>query len=301
VRRRLDAVLLLDKPPGLSSNAALQIARRIFRAAKAGHGGTLDPLASGLLPVLFGDATKFSGLMLDAGKVYRATLALGQRTDTGDAEGKVISTRRPDFSDAALESALDSLRGEIQQVPPMHSALKKDGKPLYLLARQGIEVVRQPRRVLIERLELLGRTATTLDIEVACSKGTYIRTLADDLGEKLDCGAHLTALRRTVVGALSVDAAWGLEKLEAASDEDRDRMLLPVDRLLAGFVEVRLDASTAARFGHGQAVTTADAGPGPRRVYGETGRFLGLGEVDASGTMRPLRLVADVAQPADNH
>jgi len=301
MRRRLDAVLLLDKPPGLSSNAALQIARRMFHAAKAGHGGTLDPLASGLLPVLFGDATKFSGLMLDAGKTYRATLALGQRTDTGDAEGRVISTRPPVFSDAALESALNSLRGEIQQIPPMHSALKKDGKPLYLLARQGIEVVRQPRRVLIERLELLGRTSSTLDIEVACSKGTYVRTLADDLGEMLGCGAHLTALRRTRVGALSVDAGWGLERLEAMSDEERDGALLPVDGLLMGFAEVRLDAATAARFGQGQAVATAESGPGTRRVYGAAGRFLGLGEVDTAGAMRPLRLVADVAQPADNH
>lgn len=301
MRRRLDALLLLDKPTGMSSNAALQVARRVFGAMKAGHGGTLDPLASGLLPVLFGDATKFSGLMLDAGKTYRATLALGLRTDSGDAEGKVISTRPPVFSDAVLASALDSLRGEISQIPPMHSALKRDGKPLYLLARQGIEVVRQPRQVRIERLDLLRRTDATLEIEVACSKGTYVRTLADDLGELLGCGAHLAALRRTVVGSFSVDAAPTLEGLQAASHEERERMLLPVDRLLKGMAEIRLDDAAAVRFRQGQAVTTADPGSGPRRVYGLEGRFLGLGELSAPGSLRPLRLVADVAQPADNH
>ncbi len=301
MRRRLDAVLLLDKPTGMSSNAALQIARRCFRAAKAGHGGTLDPLASGLLPVLFGDATKFSGAMLDAGKVYRTTLALGARTDTGDAEGRVIAQRPVDFDDAALARALETFRGDIEQVPPMHSALKKDGKPLYLLARRGIEVPRQPRRVRIERLDLLRRGPAELEIEVACSKGTYIRTLADDLGELLGCGAHLTALRRNAVGAFSVAEAWTLGRLEVLSEAERDRALLPVDRLLEGLEAVSLDVAAAGRFRHGQAVATRAAGAGLRRVYASAGDFLGLGELTEGGTIRPMRLVADVAQAADNH
>jgi tRNA pseudouridine55 synthase len=301
MRRRLDAVLLLDKPSGMSSNAALQIARRCFRAAKAGHGGTLDPLASGLLPVLFGDATKFSGYMLDAGKTYRATLALGTRTDSGDAEGRVIAERPLAFDDAALSLALDTFRGEIEQVPPMHSALKRDGKPLYLLARKGIEVPREARRVRIERLELVRRAGRELEIEVTCSKGTYIRTLADDLGELLGCGAHLSALRRTQVGEFTVGEARTLGDLEALEEAERDRALLPVDRLLAGLEAVRLDDPGAARFRQGQAVAAAAAGTGLRRVYAPSGGFLGLGELAEGGPIRPLRLVADVAQAADNH
>jgi len=301
MRRRLDALLLLDKPSGVSSNAALQIARRRFGAAKAGHGGTLDPLASGLLPVLFGDATKFSGWMLDAGKTYRATLKLGLRTDTADAEGSVIAERAVGFDDAALERALERFRGDIQQVPPMHSALKKNGKPLYLLARKGIEVPREARRVRIERLDLLGRSASSLEIELACTKGTDIRSLADDLGEQLGCGAHLAALRRTAVGPFRVDDAWSLERLEALPDDKLAQALLPVDCLLAGLDEIRLEGSQAERFGHGQAVESGRAAPGLRRVYGAGGRFLGVGELGEDGAIRPLRLVADVAQAADNH
>lgn len=301
MRRRLDAVLLLDKPVGLSSNAALQIARRRFAAAKAGHGGTLDPLASGLLPVLFGDATKFSSGMLEADKTYLATLALGVRTASGDADGEVLATRPVAFDDAALARALEAFRGEIEQVPPMHSALKRDGKPLYLLARKGIEVPRQARRVRISELEQRRRTGTELVLEVSCSKGTYIRTLADELGERLGCGAHLSALRRTRVGPSRVEDAWTLERLESLPEAELDSALLPVDCLVAGFAAVSLEPPAEGRFCHGQAVEYAGTPPGPRRVYGRDGRFLGLGEVLDGALLKPLRLLADSAQAADNH
>jgi tRNA pseudouridine55 synthase len=307
MRRRLDAVLLLDKVPGMSSNAALQSARRIYAAAKAGHGGTLDPLASGLLPVLFGEATKFSGWMLDAGKTYRATLEFGIRTDSGDAEGNVISRRTVSFDDAALAHALESFRGDIEQVPPMHSALKRGGKPLYELARKGISVPREARRVRIDRLEQLGRSGPRLELEVACTKGTYIRTLADDLGERLGCGAHLVALRRTAVGDFQVNEASTLDSLSSLAGADLDRVLLPVDRLVAGLQAVTLDGPSTLRFRQGQAVPCAaddnytSSTTGPRRVYGPAGRFLGLGRLAEAALIRPLRLVADVAQAADNH
>lgn len=301
MRRRLDALLLLDKPQGLSSNAALQIARRCFSALKAGHGGTLDPMASGLLPVLFGDATKFSSWMLDAGKTYLATLILGVRTDSGDAEGSVIARRPVDVGDSALMQALEGFRGEIEQVPPMHSALKRHGTPLYALARRGIEVPREARRVCIHRLELVRRGAAELEIEVDCSKGTYIRTLADDIGESLGCGAHLAALRRTRVGAFSVYDAWTLDRLEALPEAQRELALLPADRLLAEVGELRLDEAMTARFCHGQSVAAGESGSGLRRIYGASGRFLGVGEVAEAGSVRPLRLVADASQAADNH
>ncbi len=300
-RRRVDAVLLLDKPRGISSNTALQAARRRFNAAKAGHGGTLDPMASGLLPVLFGEATKFSSGLLEGGKTYLATVTLGARTDSGDAEGNVIAARPVTVDDAALAAALEGFRGEIVQVPPMHSALKRDGKPLYLLARKGVEVERQPRRVRIDRLVLHGRDGNDLRIEVACSKGTYIRTLADDLGERLGCGAHLSALRRTAVAEFDVGQAWTLEGLDALPDAELPAALLPVDRLVARLGSVMLDAGPARLFCHGQVVAAGGEGAGPRRIYGEAGRFLGLGELAEGGLLRPLRLLVDSAQPADNH
>lgn len=301
MRRRLDAVLLLDKPVGLSSNAALQIARRRFGAAKAGHGGTLDPLASGLLPILFGDATKFSSGMLDADKTYLATLALGVRTASGDADGAILATRPVAFDDAALARALVALRGEIKQVPPMHSALKRGGKPLYLLARKGIEIPREARRVRIAALDQRRRTESELVLEVSCSKGTYIRALADDLGERLGCGAHLSALRRTAVGRSRVEAAWTLERLEALPDAELGSALLPVDCLVAGIAAVSLGLPAEGRFCHGQAVECPGTPPGQRRVYGHAGRFLGLGELLEGGLLKPLRLLAGSAQAADNH
>ena len=300
--RTVDAVLLLDKPVGMSSNAALQIARRRFRAAKAGHGGTLDPLASGLLPVLFGEATKFSGSLLEGGKRYRATVRLGVRTDTADAEGSTLSERPvPCMSDAVLEAALAAFRGDIEQVPPMHSALKRDGQPLYRLARQGIEVDRAPRRVRIDRLALLRHEGSFLDLDIACSKGTYIRSLADDLGEKLGCGAHLAALRRTGAGPFDVGEAWTLDRLEGLPDAELVRALMPPDRLLAHLPEVILAGAVAERFCHGQAVDLPAGQPGGAcRVYRAGPRhFLGTGEACADARLRPLRLLANPAQEAE--
>src|SRR4029079_13276775 len=206
-RRRLDGILVLDKPAGISSNAALQHAKRLFEAAKAGHSGTLDPLASGVLPVLFGEATKFSSFLLDADKEYLADVRLGVRTKTGDAEGEVISRSAVTIDDAALEPALARFRGEIDQVPPMHSALKYGGRPLYEMARRGVTVPRAPRRVAIHALELIERSGDLLRIRVACSKGTYVRVLAEDLGAALGPGAHLAALRRTIAGRFTLAQA----------------------------------------------------------------------------------------------
>lgn len=300
--RTVDAVLLLDKPVGMSSNAALQIARRCFRAAKAGHGGTLDPLASGLLPVLFGEATKFSGSLLEGGKRYRATVRLGVRTDTADAEGATLIERPvPAMSDAMLEAALAAFRGDIEQVPPMYSALKRDGQPLYRLARQGIEVDRAPRRVRIDRLALLRHDGGELELDIACSKGTYIRSLADDLGEKLGCGAHLAALRRTGAGPFEVAEAWTLQRLEGLPEAELSQALMPPDRLLAHLPDVVLADVAVARFCHGQAVDLPAGGAlGACRVYeGRTGRFLGTGEADEAARLRPLRLLATTAQEAE--
>ena len=217
------------------SNDALQKAKRLFRAEKAGHTGTLDPLATGLLPLCFGAATKFSQVSLDADKAYRATLRLGQRTRTGDAEGEVIEERSVQVDRAAIDAAVAACTGQIEQMPPMYSALKHEGKALYEYARAGIEIERAPRRVHIHRIEIVEWQAERLVLDVACSKGTYIRTLAEDIGEALGCGAHLSALRRTASGALGLADAVTLEQLSAMSEPERDALLLPADALLAGW------------------------------------------------------------------
>lgn len=216
--QRVDGVLLLDKPIGLTSNDALQKARRLFSAAKGGHTGTLDPLATGLLPLCFGEATKFSADLLDADKTYEAIIKLGVTTDSGDAEGQVISTATVNVSEADIVSVLPQFTGDIQQIPPMHSALKRNGRPLYELARQGIEVERAPRAVTIHAIDLLAFSGDTLTLRVACSKGTYIRVLAADIGAALGCGAHLIGLRRTVVGDLDLANAVTLAELEALDE-----------------------------------------------------------------------------------
>ena len=287
-RRLVDGVLLLDKPQGLSSNNALQKARWLFNAEKAGHTGTLDPMATGLLPLCFGEATKFSQSLLEADKGYDATVLLGATTDTCDAEGQVLETRPVSVSREQLEAVLASLTGEIEQIPPMHSALKKDGKPLYELARQGIEVERAPRRITIHRIELKSFDGQSLEIAVACTKGTYIRTLAQDIGAKLGCGAHLTALRRTFSGNLDLAPAVTLEELEALSLEERDARLLPPDILLAPLPAITITAEEQARYLQGIPVR-AEGKPGPYRAYGS--RFLGLAELGADGWLRPKRIV----------
>ena len=291
--RRVDGVLLLDKATGMTSNAALQSARRLFSAAKAGHTGTLDPLATGLLPLCFGEATKFSADLLDADKTYEADVLFGITTDTGDAEGAVVRSCRPTFERTDLESALVSFRGAISQIPPMYSALKRDGKPLYRLARQGIEVERTPRAVVIHALELLDYSGEQCRFRIACSKGTYIRTLMEDIGNVLGCGAHLTALRRVAVGTLSVSGAVTLDQLAALSEADRLAFLSPPDALLQSLPLVRLDESAANRFCHGNPVLIlVDGVFGKCRVYDER-RLLGIGEIDGSGSVKPRRLVCE--------
>ncbi|HEX5802263.1 MAG TPA: tRNA pseudouridine(55) synthase TruB [Azospira sp.] len=287
--RRVDGVLLLDKPSGITSNDALQKARRFFSAEKAGHTGTLDPMASGLLPVCFGEATKFSADLLDADKTYEATLRLGVTTTTADAEGEVVETRPVAVAEADLRAVLPRFTGAISQVPPMYSALKRDGRPLYELARQGIEVEREARAVTIHALVLLAFSGVDVSLRVSCSKGTYIRTLAEDIGAALGCGAHLTALRRTRVGPLDLANARTLGAIEACEESARDALLLPVDTLLRGLVAVELDAAATQRFANGNPV--AGEVDGPCRVYAD-GRLLGLGRGDGAGLIHPKRLLA---------
>lgn len=291
--RRVDGVLLLDKANGMTSNAALQVARRLFSAAKAGHTGTLDPLATGLLPLCFGEATKFSADLLSADKCYEADLLFGVTTDSGDADGSVVEQRPVNFSRSDLERLLEGFRGPITQIPPMYSALKHAGRPLYELARQGVEIEREARSVTIHELVLLDVGDSTCRLRVACSKGTYIRSLAMDIGEALGSGAHLTALRRTVVGPLVIGDAVSLDRLSEMTDEERAASLLPPDALLQSLPKVGLDPAASIRFGHGNPVSIAGefgGRAGLRRVYGE-GRFLGLGEVDETGNVKPRRLV----------
>lgn len=294
-RRRVNGVLLLDKPTGMSSNDALQKARRLYNAAKAGHTGTLDPLATGLLPLCFGEATKFAGELLDADKTYLATVRLGVTTDTADAEGRVLETRAVEVSEADALAVLARFRGEIEQVPPMYSALKRDGKPLYEYARAGIELERAARRVTIYGLTLTNWAGDGFDLEVACSKGTYVRTLAADIGAALGCGAHLAALRRMRIGTLDVAAALGLEALDALDMAARDARLQPADALLAKLPRADLAEGDTQRVLHGQGVRWMGQ-PGERcRYYGADGRFLGVGEISADGWLNPKRLVADAA------
>jgi len=291
-RRRVDGVLLLDKPTGITSNAALQKARWLFNAAKAGHTGTLDPLATGLLPLCFGEATKFAGELLDADKAYRATLKLGITTDTADAEGRVLATRPVAVTEQQWRVAMADFCGEIDQVPPMHSALKRDGKPLYEYARQGIELPRKARRISINRLELVSLSDDEAVIEVDCSKGTYVRTLVADIGEQLGCGAHLTALRRTRIGSLDLSRAITLTELEALTFEARDARLSAADALLEAIPAATFDALEASRILHGQGIRRAGMAGQRYRLYGVDGSFLGLGELSPDGWLNPRRLVA---------
>jgi tRNA pseudouridine55 synthase len=303
-RRQLDGVLLLDKPVGLGSNAALQAAKRLYRAEKAGHAGTLDPLASGLLPVLFGEATKFSQLVLDADKEYWARAQLGVTTRTGDAEGEVLERRPVRVEPQSIEAALAAFRGEIAQVPPMYSALKHRGRPLYVLARRGESIERAPRRVRVHVLELLGMTQDTLELRVRCSKGTYVRTLVEDIGRALGCGAHLASLRRVAASGFRIEQAVTLDQLQQVDEAGRDRLLLPLDRLLEGLPRLELSEVEAERFAKGQAIPFPQAQAGRYRVYREQGGLLGVAEAGRDGALQPQRLLAtrpQAAQAADKH
>jgi tRNA pseudouridine55 synthase len=293
----IDAALLLDKPVGLSSNAALQKAKRIYGAAKAGHAGTLDPLASGLLLVLFGEATKFAGPLLDADKEYLAAVKLGERTTTGDAEGGVLETKEVRITKPQVLGALERFRGEIDQIPPMHSALKHEGTPLYRLARRGQEVARAPRRVRISELQLIRLAGASLDLRVVCSKGTYIRVLAEDIGEALGTGAHLSALRRTASGRFRVEEAVTLQALEEINPEARSQRLLPLPALLEGLPRAELGAAEEARLRQGQALKISGLHQGLCAVVRPDGALIGLGAADGEGSLRPLRLT----QAAEKH
>jgi tRNA pseudouridine55 synthase len=298
VRRPVHGVLLLDKDAGVSSNAALQRAKRLYRAEKAGHTGTLDPLASGLLPLCFGAATKFAQASLDADKRYLATLRLGVTTTTGDLEGDVVRTAPVSADRATLEAACAKLVGEIEQVPPMHSALKRDGKPLYEYARAGIELERAPRRVRIHGLRVVDGSGDLWTIDVACSKGTYVRTLGEDIGAALGCGAHLDSLRRTGSGALDLAAAARFADLDDLDSAALDARLLPPDVLVAGLPRVVLSDEDAGRFLAGVRRRLPLADSPAVRVYGpEPGAFLGTGHV-AGGELIATRLLSP-AEVAD--
>ena len=289
----LDGALLLDKPVGISSNKALQQAKQLFGAAKAGHAGTLDPLASGLLIVLFGEATKFSGHLLEDDKEYLATLKLGEKTATGDAEGEVIERKPIAVTEGDVARVLERFKGEIEQVPPMHSALKRGGVPLYTLARKGETVAREARRIRITEIEKIEFNLPHLVLRVRCSKGTYVRTLGEDIGEALGTCAHLAALRRTASGRWRVEDAHSLEQLSSQGARD----LLSLGSLLACLPPVELDAAQEARFRNGQSLESFP-GDGVRAVYGPGGAVIGLGQATPGGALRPLRLVA---QAADKH
>lgn len=293
--RKLNGILLLDKALGISSNKALQEVRFLFEAEKAGHTGSLDPLASGMLPVCFGEATKVSAFLLDADKRYLTTATLGYVSTTGDAEGERLNPRPvPELDEAGIEAVLSDFRGEIRQVPPMYSALKKDGQPLYKLARQGLEVERETRSVTIHELRLLAYTRTSLTLDIRCSKGTYIRTLVEDIGEALACGAYVSLLRRKSVEPFGMYSMYTLEYLRQLAEQDRevlDAILLPMDKALPGVPAIVLDGESVIRICQGQRLANQNhADCLLVRLYADQNRFIGLGSVK-SGVLHPQRLL----------
>ncbi len=299
MKRELHGIFLLDKPLGGSSNHALQRVKRLFNAIKAGHTGSLDPLATGMLPICFGEATKFSQHLLDANKTYEVTAMLGVRTDTGDAEGKIInSCDNLSILNEQLHDVLKKFTGEIQQIPPMHSALKHQGRPLYEYARKGETIDRPARKVTIYNLELTDVGAAgwspsekTIKLCAHCSKGTYIRSLIDDIGEALGCGAHVTALRRTLVEPFEAYPMRTFEELEAAVD--RDRYLLPMDAALAAWPRQTLSDEMGRQLLRGALITLNTSLPNkPTCFYSEQGKFLGVGSIDQNGQVSDKRLVS---------
>lgn len=291
--RDISGIVLLDKPAGYSSNQAVQKVRWLFQARKAGHTGALDPFATGMLPICLGEASKTAGFMLDADKSYEATAVLGRATATGDTEGETVRDEKvPDLSAGDIDAALARFTGEIRQVPPMYSALKHEGRPLYALAREGKTVQREARAITIHSLERLGWNSPELVFRVHCSKGTYVRTLAEDIGNDLGSCAHLRALRRLTVGPFSESGMQTLEDLEAKAESGAlDDVLLPVDAGLVHWPEIRLDEIRETRFRHGNPVPVDERVSGQVRVYSESGRLLGLGEITAEETLKPRRLM----------
>ncbi|MDZ7662680.1 tRNA pseudouridine(55) synthase TruB [Thiohalophilus sp.] len=296
--RPVNGILLLDKPVGLTSNAALQQVKRLFKAAKAGHTGNLDPLASGLLPLCFGEATKFSAFLLDSDKHYIGTCKLGVTTTSADAEGEVLE-RKPvgHYGRAEVETVLAGFVGDIEQIPPMHSAIKVNGQPLYKLAHQGKEIAREPRRITLYALELVSLDGDELVLDVRCSKGTYVRTLAEDIGRQLGCGAHLSALRRSGAGPFSIEQAVALNELERLAESGLaalDQALLPVEAALGDWPQLVLTDNTAYYLRQGQAVQIPQAPTSGlvRLFVGDQHRFIGVGRVLADGRVAPQRLVS---------
>lgn len=302
--RPVDGIILLDKPTGITSNSALQKVKNIFFAEKAGHTGALDPLATGMLPICFGEATKFSQFLLDSDKRYRVIAKLGERTNTSDSDGEVVETREVKVSLGDLERSIASFRGDTMQVPSMFSALKHEGKPLYEYARAGIEVPREARKITVYEITLLRFEGHEVEMEVHCSKGTYIRTIVDDLGEMLGCGAHVTMLRRIGVSKYPYERMVTLEQLEALLEQAReqdiqpreqlDPLLLPLDSAVQDLREVNLIPAVASYALQGQAVNIPNApaeGEVVRMTVGEERTFIGVGETDAEGMLKPRRLV----------
>ena len=304
--RNINGIVLLDKPLGITSNRALQIVKRLYKAAKAGHTGSLDPLATGLLPLCLGEATKVSGFLLDADKVYLATLKLGIKTFSADAEGDVIETRPVEnYTKKQIDTAIEPFLGDIEQTPPMHSALKVDGQPLYKLAHQGIVIERKSRPVHIFAIDVLRHEGDEIDVEVHCSKGTYIRTLAEDIGEALGCGAHLCALRRTESGPFHLEESITLEELEQLAEksdeegfDEMDNTLMPAEEALDDWESVDLSADAEFYIFRGQAVQVANAPTeGLVRLFSEEKGFIGIGEIMDDGRVKPNRLFVFENQP----
>ncbi len=292
IKRNINGVLLLDKPLGFSSNQALQKVKWLYQAAKAGHTGTLDPLATGLLPICLGEATKFAQYVTDADKTYFATIQLGATTTTGDAEGEVLTTAPVNVSPAQFSAACQQFIGEVSQMPPMYSALKHEGRALYEYAREGVDIARQPRLIRIQNIVVDKFEVDVAQITVICSKGTYIRTLAEDIGAQLGCGAHLIGLGRTETAGYLLPQAVTIEQLESLDIEARDALLLPVDSAIDSLPKIILNADAAYYMMQGQAVWQAGKIPyGELRVYDENQQFLGLGFLQEDGKIAPKRLI----------
>jgi tRNA pseudouridine55 synthase len=294
--RNVRGILLLDKPLGITSNSALQDVKRLFKAQKAGHTGSLDPLADGLLPICFGAATKVSAFLLDADKHYLVRVKLGVTTATADAEGEVLETKPVDgISESDIQRVVAEFAGDIEQIPPMYSALKHKGERLYKLACDGIEVEREPRQVTIHNITMQGYSEPEFDLDVHCSKGTYIRTLAEDIGKKLGCGAHVTALRRTGVGPYGADSMVTMEQIEQLAAEGfsaLDELLLPIDSALAAWPEVKLTPDGTFYLKQGQPVLVPNAPTeGMVRIYDANGSFMGAGEILDDGRVAPRRMM----------
>ena len=289
----VDGLLLIDKPLGLSSNQALSKIKFLFSPKKVGHTGTLDPMATGLLPICLGEATKFSSYLLNADKTYVGLIRLGYKSSTGDKEGEIIKQEFDKIpSKSEVKRILKNFIGPIDQLPPMFSALKHKGKPLYLYAREGINIPRPKRKILIHEIELLDYQGDELRLKIKCSKGTYIRTLAEDIGDKLNVGAYLLELNRTGIGSLSIDSAVKIEQIEEIKEQERVKLLLPVDELLSGFQKLILNCNDTTAIKDGKIIDQSGKTPGFYRLYEVKDEFIGLGEIDKIGKLKAKRLIS---------